>query len=158
MVSTGDCRLARRAQAFAGWGRVVFVWLSLASALALAGCGAGSFSIEDAIPDRSVLTGAISRKPPPPPDPVAMSDEETIRNAVTSAIVDEVGDGGLGWANASTGSRGAISQISERQDGNRLCRRFTASRESFEGVHMYRGETCLGPAKIWLMTGFNRVE
>lgn len=151
--------MARRAQASAGWDRRVFVWLSLAAALSLAGCGAKGFSLEDAIPDRSILTGALSRnKPAPPPDPVVTSDEETIRNAVTSAIVDEVGGDGLGWANAGTGSRGAIRDIRERQQEGRLCRRFTASRESFEGVHLYRGETCLGPAKIWAMTAFDRVE
>jgi len=154
----GDCRLARRAQAFAGWGRRVFVWLSLAAALPLAGCGTKGFSIEDAIPDRSILTNAISRKPSPPADPVVTSDEATIRNAVTSAAVDEVADNGLGWANAGTGSRGTIREIRERQEEGRLCRRFTASRESFEGVHLYRGETCLGPAKIWMMTAFDRVE
>lgn len=151
--------MARRAQDFAGWGRRVFVWLSVAAAVSLAGCGTRGFSIEDAVPDRSLLTSSVSRQQPDiPADPVSASDEETIRNAVSSAIVDAVGDDGIGWANARTGSRGAIRQIRERQDGNRLCRRFTASRESFEGVHLYQGETCLGPAKIWMMTAFDRVE
>ena len=149
--------MARRAQAFALWGRRVFLWLSLAAALPLAACGTAGFSLESAIPDRSILTGS-TRVSVPAPDPVAASDEDTIRNAVSSAIVEEIGDDALGWANAGTGSRGTIRQIRERQVDGRLCRGFTASRESFEGVHMYRGKTCLGPARNWVMTAFDRVE
>ena len=151
--------MARRAQVFAGWSRRISAWLGIAAAIALAGCGTRGFSLEDAVPDRALVTSSISRQQPDiPPDPVTASDEETIRNAVSSAVVDEVGEDGIGWANAATGSRGAIRAISERQDKSRLCRRFTASRESFDGVHLYRGETCLGPARIWTMTGFDRVE
>ena len=135
------------------------MWLGLAAVLPLAACGTAGFSLESAVPDRSVLTGSVR---PGPADaqgnPAVASDEETIRNAVSSAIVDEVGTEGLGWANAGTGSRGAIRQIVERKDEGRLCRRFTASRESYEGVHLYRGEACLGAARIWTMTAFDRVE
>ena len=135
------------------------MWLGLAAVLPLAACGTAGFSLESAVPDRSVLTGSVR---PGPADaqngPLVASDEETIRNAVSSAIVEEVGTGGLGWANAGTGSRGAINQIIERKDEGRLCRRFTASRESYEGVHLYRGEACLGSARIWTMTAFDRIE
>lgn len=156
---TGDCRLARRAHVFAGWSRRISAWLGIFAAVALCGCGTRGFSIEDAVPDRSLVTHSISRPQPDiSADPVTASDEETIRNAVSSAVVDQLGEGGIGWANAATGSRGSIRAVSERQDNNRLCRRFTASRESFDGVHLYRGETCLGPARIWTMTAFDRVE
>jgi len=129
----------------------------------LAGCGTRGFSLEEAVPthapDRTLVTHSISRSQPDMSlDPAVASDKDTIRNAVTSAIVDEVGADGIGWANAGTGSRGAIRQIAERQEDNRLCRRFLASRESFEGIHLYRGETCLGAARIWTMTAFDRVE
>lgn len=130
----------------------------------LAGCGMSGFSIEDAVPDRALVTGTIVQQQNMPADPVFASDEETIRNAVSSAIVEQIGETGeagensLGWANAGTGSRGAISQIVEQREGSRICRRFTASRESFDGVHLYRGEACLGSARNWAMTAFNRVE
>lgn len=150
--------MARRAQVLAGWNRRVFLWLSLGAALAAAGCGARGFSIEDAAPDRALVTGAIAPRQAVASDPLAASDEDTIRNAVSSAIVDEAGEDGVGWANAGTGSRGAIRQIVEKRDGPRICRRFTASRESFDGVHLYRGETCLGPSRFWTMTAFDRVE
>jgi hypothetical protein len=142
------------------------LWLSLAAALPLAGCGTRGFSLEDAVPgaatlapDRTLLTHSVSQQQPAiSADPAEISDRETIRNAVTSAIVDEVGSDGIGWANAGTGSRGAIRQIDERQETSRLCRRFLATRESYQGVHLYRGETCLGAARIWTMTAFDRVE
>ena len=151
--------MARRAQAFGRWGRRVFLWLSLTAALPLAACGTHGFSIEDAVADRSLVTGAISpQQPGPASDPAALSDELTIRNAVSSAAVDEVGEAGIGWANAGTGSRGTIREIHERRDDGFLCRSFTASRESFDGVHLYRGETCLGAAKLWVMKAFRRIE
>lgn len=130
----------------------------LACVAALSGCGAKGFSIEDAVPDRSIVTGSISRSETVAPDLAALSDEVTIRNAVSSAIVDEIDEGGIGWQNAGTGSRGAISSVSEARENGFLCRRFTASRESYEGVHIYRGTTCLGPAGQWMMKAFNRVE
>lgn len=157
--------MARPAQAFGAWGRRVFDWFSpraaacLLAVLALAGCGAKGFSIEDAVADRSIVTSSV---PPQPAavaaDAVRTSDEATIRNAVSSAIVDEVGEGGIGWANAQTGSRGAIRTISETRDSGYLCRRFTASRESFDGVRLYRGETCLGAARLWVMKSFDQVD
>lgn len=154
--------MGRRTQAFADWNRRVLLWLGLAAALPLAACGTAGFSLEGAVPDRSAVTGSIGRTQIEPAGGAvgspAASDEDTIRNAVSSAIVDEIGADGIGWANAATGSRGAVRQISERRDGSRLCRRFTASRESFDGVHLYRGETCLGAARIWTMTAFDRVD
>lgn len=155
--------MGRRAQVIAGWDRQVFAWFSLFMAVTLAGCGTYGFSIEDAVPDRSILTGSITpgsiaQQDGVEVDSFAASDEETIRNAVSSAIVEQVNDGGVGWANASTGSRGAINQIVEKREGPRICRRFTASRESFDGVHLYRGEACLGSGRVWTMTAFARVE
>ena len=156
--------MARRAQVLASCNRQVFVWGSLIAALTLAaltlaGCGTKGFSIEDAVPDRSPITGSISsRQPVAIADPVILSDEETIRNAVSSAIVEPEAGDEIGWANANTGSRGAIRALVERKDGLRLCRRFTASRESFDGVHLYRGEACLESTRNWSMTAFDRVE
>lgn len=133
--------------------------LCLLLAVPLAGCGARGISIEDAVPDRSIVTGSIPSQPAAQaPSATTRSDEATIRNAVSSAIVDEIGDGGIGWANAETGSRGIISRISEDRRGGFLCRNFTATRESFDGVSLYQGETCLGSSKLWVMQAFDRVE
>ena len=144
--------MARPAQGFDGWGRRVFLWLSLCFVLPLAACGTKGFSIEDAAPDRSIVTGSIQR------EPSGTSDEATIRNAVSSAIVDEIGETGLGWANVGTGSRGTIPGVQERQNGGLLCRSFETTRESFEGIHLYSGEACLDNQRQWTMHRFTRVE
>jgi hypothetical protein len=157
--------LARPAQAFDGWDRRLFLWFSLRAALwlllvvPLGACGTRGFSLEDAVPDTSIVTSSI----PPQPgqhaeDAATRSDEATIRNAVSSAIVEEVAEGGIGWANAETGSRGAIRDISETRSDGFLCRSFTATRESFSGVALYRGETCLGTARLWVMRAFDKVQ
>lgn len=86
------------------------------------------------------------------------SDARTIRNAVTSAIVGEIGAQGIGWANAATGSRGAIRDVQEKQEASALCRSFSATRESYKGVHLYRGETCMKTGQRWIMNSFVRVE
>lgn len=130
----------------------------MAAALTLTGCGTAGFSIENAV-DRSVSTASVK------PDPVVaavdttgLSDEATIRNAVSSAIVDEVGETGIGWANAETGSRGLIREVRETRRKDGLCRSFTASRESFDGVHLHHGMTCLNGAGLWVMKSFERVN
>ena len=144
--------MTRPAQGFGGWGRRVFLWLSLLASLPLAACGTKGFSIEDAVPDTSLTTGSIPPRPPGNPD------EATIRDAVSSAIVEEIGEGGIGWANAGTGSRGAIRDVRESRDDGILCRGFVATRESYEGVHLYRGDACLGSGGQWSMRRFQRVE
>lgn len=145
--------MARPAQGFDRWGRRLFLWVSLGCTLLSAACGARGFSIEDAVPDRSIVTGSVRPAPSG-----SVSDEVTIRNAVSSAIVDEVGEDGIGWANVSTGSRGAIRTLRETRETGRLCRSFSATRESFEGVHLYRGETCLDSGGQWAMHRFQKVE
>lgn len=107
------------------------------------------------MPDRSIVTGSVQ---PAATAPYTLSDETTIRNAVSSAIVDEIGEAGIGWSNVSTGSRGAIREVRESREAGRVCRSFAATRESFEGVHLYRGETCLDPAGQWAMRRFQKVE
>ena len=154
--------MARPAQGFSGWGRLVFLWLSpraalcVVAAMLLSACGTKGFSIENAV-DTSIMTGSTTQQSMPA-DTVQASDEMTIRNAVSSAIVDEIDDTGIGWANAYTGSRGSILNVRESQDSGSLCRRFTASRESFAGVHLYRGETCFGASRLWTMRAFERVD
>jgi hypothetical protein len=126
--------------------------------MSLAACGARGVTLEDVAVDRSLVTGSVPAARPKPPDAAIVSDETTIRNAVSSAIVAEIDADGLGWANAQTGSRGTISDVVEAREAGILCRSFTASRESYAGVHMYRGETCLGSASLWAMTAFEAIE
>jgi hypothetical protein len=87
-------------------------------------------------------------------NPTQDSDADVIRNAV-SAIDLKVSSGvPLNWANQDTGSTGTISEISESKDDGLLCRNFKTSRESFEGIGIYTGVTCLSPEKQWFVRNF----
>jgi predicted small lipoprotein YifL len=144
--------LARPTQGFDLWSRRVFLWVSLCMTASLAACGTKGFSFEDAVPDTALTTGSVPGSASP------TSDEGTIRDAVSSAIVDDIGDDGIGWANAGSGSRGTIRNVRESRDAGGLCRDFSATRESYEGVFLYQGKACMGPSKMWSMHQFDRVE
>lgn len=122
-------------------------------ALPLAGCGAGGFSLEKAEVDRSILTSSTSTSATPS-DSERDSDQTTIGNAVSSADIEQLGGQSVPWANAGTGSRGSITNLAELKDNGQTCRRFKASRESFDGVAMFQGELCLASAGGWRMQDF----
>ncbi|WP_217573587.1 RT0821/Lpp0805 family surface protein [Mesorhizobium sp. GbtcB19] len=150
--------MSRIAQAFDSrqWGFIASASVKAALvtlALPLAACGAGGFSLEKADVDRSIIT---SSAPSAPAAPVADkdSDQTTIGNAVSSADIKELGGQAVPWANSGTGSRGAITELVELKDGGLTCRRFSATRESFDGVALYKGELCLAEAGGWRMQEF----
>ncbi|CAH2401893.1 RT0821/Lpp0805 family surface protein [Mesorhizobium escarrei] len=122
-------------------------------ALPLAACGAGGFSLEQAEVDRTILTSSTPASVLPV-DQERASDQATIRNAVSSADIQELGGQAVPWANSDTGSRGSITELAESRDNGQLCRRFTASRESFDGVALFKGEVCLAGAGAWRMQDF----
>lgn len=123
--------------------------------LMLAGCVSSTLSIGGPGVDSSLVTGSIAPAPQPvSADADKASDETTIRNAVSSVHLAEIRDGRIPWANPGTGSRGEITAISEYREGATLCRRFTASRESYAGIALYRGEACLGQGGDWWMRAF----
>ncbi|PAP95893.1 MAG: hypothetical protein EOS23_29295 [Mesorhizobium sp.] len=122
-------------------------------ALPLAACGAGGFSLEQAEVDRTILTSSTPAAASPI-DQDRASDQATIRNAVSSADIQELGGQAVPWANSDTGSRGSITELAESRDNGQLCRRFTASRESFDGVALFKGEVCLAGAGAWRMQDF----
>jgi len=104
--------------------------------------------------DKSIVTSAVTPDPGLAGDSQTVSDQMTIRNAVSSANVEELGGQALSWANADTQSRGAIFELKEVREKALLCRKFRTSRESFEGVALYAGETCLGRDGTWYMRSF----
>jgi surface antigen len=122
-------------------------------ALPLTACGAGGFSLEQAEVDRTILTSSTPASALPI-DQDRASDQATIRNAVSSADIQELGGQAVPWANSDTGSRGSITELAESRDNGQLCRRFTASRESFDGVALFKGEVCLAGAGAWRMPDF----
>lgn len=156
--------MRRFAQAFGKPDAAGGYWSSLARGtgcallLLLAGCGSKGFTLESAVPDHALTTGSIARDGRAGGDGTALSDEATIRNAVSSAVVDEGMAAGQGWANAATGSRGTIRRIAEARESGRVCRDFEATRESYEGIHLYRGRTCLERPGNWTVTAYDRVR
>jgi hypothetical protein len=122
-------------------------------ALPLAACGGGGFSLQQAEVDRSVLTSSTPASTVQI-DSDRASDQTTIGNAVSSADIEELGGQAVPWANSGTGSRGSITELVELKDNGHTCRRFTASRESFDGVALFKGEVCLAGAGGWRIQDF----
>jgi len=126
----------------------------LAVPLLLSACAfGGGFSLEKVEVDRTLVTSNVPATGQAGVDFEQLSDEATIRNAVSSADIDSL-SGPLQWANADTGSRGAISNLVERKDKGRICRKFSASRESYDGVGLYHGEICSAGLGAWRMLAF----
>ncbi|TJV74107.1 MAG: hypothetical protein E5X76_04940 [Mesorhizobium sp.] len=151
--------MSRIAQAFDSgqWGVIASASAKaalLTLALPLAACGAGGFSLQKAEVDRSIITASAPSSSAAPAASDQDSDQTTIGNAVSSADIKELGGQTVPWANAGTGSRGAITELVELKDGGLTCRRFSATRESFDGVALYKGELCLAEAGGWRMQEF----
>jgi 17 kDa outer membrane surface antigen len=127
--------------------------IPVAIVVTLCGCAAGGLGLSKAEIDPSITTGAVNTTAPANPE--QRSDEATIRNAVSSADIELLKTGvPLPWANADTGSRGAISSMLEKKENGVICREFTASRESFDGVALYSGDACQGDRGNWFMRSF----
>ena len=121
-------------------------------ALSLSACSSG-FDLSKSDVDQLAHTGSLPASGQPA-DPVRSSDETTIRNAVSAADPEAAQVQPLAWANADTGSRGAISNLTEKTEGSTLCRQFTASRESFDGVALYSGDACKSERGVWYLRNF----
>ncbi|MBX3596941.1 MAG: hypothetical protein KF874_05135 [Rhizobiaceae bacterium] len=87
-------------------------------------------------------------------DAETQSDALTVRNAVSSADLSALDSSALAWANADTGSRGAISGLTEFNEQGVVCRKFTTTRERFDGITLYQGRACMISPGIWQMTAF----
>ena len=120
--------------------------------LALSGCMTGGFDfLGDSKVDRSVATGTV---PQTPPSTDTLSDEMTVRNAVTSADIQKMEGQPLPWANSSTGSAGVIDTIVENSDSGQLCRQFRTTRHSYAGIAKFYGKTCLVGGGNWQLLSF----
>lgn len=128
----------------------------MACVLALSACGARGVSIGMVEADPTIITGSVAASPPPV-DEAVQSDAMTLRNVVTSVDVDEIEVEPLAWVNVETGSRGLVRSIEQHEEGGLVCRSFEATRESYDGVAVYTGESCLAPGGMWAMTAFDRL-
>lgn len=122
--------------------------------LVLGGCAMGGFSLDKAVPDKSTVTGSISTPYKAEADKGSISDQSAIKSIVSALNFSEWGKQPVPWANPDTGSQGTITAIDETRTDNILCRQFQTSREAFDGVSIYRGETCMQPGGNWILTSF----
>jgi hypothetical protein len=122
--------------------------------VSLTGCVAGGMDFLSAAKvDRSVSTGTV---PQAPVTTDSVSDEATVRNAVTSADLSKLNGQPLPWANASTGSAGVIDTIVENSDSGKICRQFRTTRHAYDGIANFYGKTCLISAGDWQLLSFQQ--
>lgn len=106
-------------------------------------------------PDKSLTTSSIDQTYKAPSD--RDSDEATVRNAVSSADLSKPGPVQIPWANTSTGSAGVINQITQEDNGSYVCRNFTTSRHSYNGISNFSGKACLVGSSEWQMVSFKEI-
>jgi len=117
----------------------------------LSGCMSAGLDLADtAAVDKSVSTGSL----PAAVNRDSLSDEVTVRNAVSSADVARTEGNPIPWANSSSGSAGVISSIEEDRSNGQICRRFTTTRHSYQGIAKFDGNTCLLGNGEWYLTSF----
>lgn len=121
-------------------------------AAVLAGC-AGGIDLRKAAVDETIVTGSVAPAAVRPSDTL-LSDQFTIRDAVSSADPAALGESGLAWVNGRTGSRGSVTAIVETTQKGIPCRRFVSSRESYDGVKRYTGEVCRVAGDLWQVRSF----
>lgn len=103
--------------------------------------------------DQGLVTSTVAAVPQAQ-DAETQSDALTVRNAISSADLSTLDSSPLAWANADTGSRGAISAVSEDKDKGVVCRKFTTTRERFDGIALFQGRACMVAPGMWQMTAF----
>lgn len=117
--------------------------------VALSAC-AGNADLDRLAADKTLVTGTVGNQNPVPDDTRA-SDEAAIRATVSAWAPGEIPPELMPWVNARTGSSGAISRVSDLARPGEMCRSFTASRESFDGVGLYRGNACTSIGGAWVV-------
>ena len=123
--------------------------------MALSGCGMSGGAMSKVESDPALVTGSVP--PVIADDQNQLSDEITIRNAVSSANLEKMAGQQLAWANQDTGSRGTVTRVVEAKEEGQICRKFDTSRESFEGIALFAGKTCLKDDGEWSMMSFGPV-
>ncbi|MDK4738780.1 RT0821/Lpp0805 family surface protein [Rhizobium sp. CNPSo 3464] len=128
--------------------------IAIFSLFSLGGCvGGGMDMLSSTKVDRSVSTGTI---PTAPVTTDSVSDETTVRNAVTSADLAKLNGQPVPWANASTGSAGVIDTIVENNASGQVCRQFRTTRHSYDGIANFFGKTCLIGQGEWQLLSFQQ--
>jgi hypothetical protein len=126
--------------------RPASAFAALLAVLLASGCG-GGFSLDRFGTDKSLTTGAIGSGYARPDS--RASDEAAINATITAWMPGVTPPDTVPWVNSNTGSTGAIVKVSDSTESGRQCRVFTVSRESFDGVGLYRGKACSTNYSTW---------
>lgn len=87
-------------------------------------------------PDPSLTTASV-------PPASAAPDKETDGQVVLAVLSREDSDAaGRKWENPTSGARGLISAVNRQEVEGQSCLAFTTTRESFDGINLYRGLAC----------------
>ena len=105
--------------------------------------------------DKKLTTSSLQNNYTAPSDTV--SDETTVRNAVSSADISKPEPLTIPWANTSTGSAGVINSIREENNGSYVCRNFLTTRHSYRGISNFEGKACLVGSGEWQLIAFKEV-
>ncbi|WP_421579165.1 RT0821/Lpp0805 family surface protein [Shinella sp. M31] len=132
------------------WARCIVLAAVTTSAAFLSGCMSGLDLFEDSKVDSTIRTSTVANGE-------RLSDETTVRNAVSSADLAQAAGQPIPWANSASGSAGVISTIAENRDGaGRTCRDFVTTKHSYQGIANYSGRTCMATSGEWLLLAFDR--
>ena len=131
------------------------ICLKVLMAASLGSCASDGLDLfGSAKPDRSISTSAVSAQKTDD----AISDEATVRNAVTSADMAKIGPNPIPWANASTGSAGVITAVQEDASTGTRCRAFRTTRHSYMGIAKFMGRTCMESNGNWQLLSFQEEQ
>ncbi|KQW32310.1 hypothetical protein ASE36_03970 [Rhizobium sp. Root274] len=125
----------------------------IAATLPLGGCFGSSMDLfgADSV-DSSISTSTVSKKG----NPSSHSDELTVQSAVSSVDLEKTDGKPLPWANATTGSAGVVTAIQEEKGQGFICRNFSTTRHSYEGIAYFSGKTCTSGSGNWELMSFDR--
>jgi surface antigen len=102
--------------------------------------------------DSSISTSTVAKKG----NGTSHSDELTVQSAVSSADLSKTEGKPLPWANATTGSAGVVTAIQEEKGDGVICRNFSTTRHSYEGIAYFSGKTCTAGSGSWQLMNFDR--
>ncbi|MFC6489861.1 RT0821/Lpp0805 family surface protein [Nitratireductor sp. GCM10026969] len=112
--------------------------LLVALAAGVQGCGAtwqGAAALE---PDRSLVTGSVPQTSSLPQE--ANADG----SAILAALSADAPAAAVGrpWESPESEASGVITTVERQEEGGQSCLAFTTTRESFDGINLYRGLAC----------------
>lgn len=146
--------IAKSVERTKGWCmRRSSILLIITATLPLSGCFGSSMDLfgSDTV-DSSISTSTIAKKG----NGTSHSDELTVQSAVSSADLSKTEGKPLPWANATTGSAGVVTAIQEEKGDGVICRNFSTTRHSYEGIAYFSGKTCTAGSGSWQLMSFDR--